>query len=75
MEAVLLDGSYCLSDQSFRGSLTGPAIDVKGMHPGEAWVEIDDNDPISSSNVMVLIMYQGDVRTALREGYGLKLLR
>jgi len=75
MEAILLDGSYCLSDKSFQGSLTGPAIDVRGYHPGEAWMEMRDDESVPSSNKVIAILLQGDVKTALREGYGARPLR
>ena len=70
-EAILLDGSYCLSDGSFRGSLYGPAIDTRGDHPGEAWVEIDAPDVTSTSNMCVAVL-QADVKAVLREKFGPK---
>ncbi len=72
LEATLLDGSYCLSDESFRGSQTGPSIDVKSAHPGESWTEITDKDFVPPSNRIVAFLSGGDVETALREGYGPK---
>ena len=43
-EASLLNGSYCLTDNSFKGEMVGPAIDTQGSHPGEQWELITDND-------------------------------
>lgn len=74
LEATLLDGSYCVSDESFRGSQAGPWIDVKGAHPGESWTEVADGDFALPSNRVIIIRAAGDVKTALREGYGSKSL-
>ena len=69
-DAILLDGSYCLSDGSFRGSLSGPVIATTGDHPGEAWVEIDVPDVMPTSNMCVAILHQPDVKAVLRERLG-----
>jgi len=74
-EAILLEGSYCLSGGSFRGRLIGPAVDVISDHPGEGWVELADNDPAPSSSVVITLLNRGGVRTALREEYGPKAVR
>lgn len=70
LEATLLDGSYCLSDESFKGTLIGPTIDLRGEHPGEAWVEITDRSLALPTNRILAVLYQGDVKTALRENVG-----
>jgi hypothetical protein len=43
-EATLLNGSYCVSEEKFKGVLSGPAVDtwLAGGSPGEAWTEIPD---------------------------------
>jgi hypothetical protein len=74
LEATLLNGSYCLSDNSFKGSQRGPWIDVKSAHPGESWTEITDRNFDPPSNRIIAILSRGDVKTALREGYGPKAL-
>jgi len=74
MEATLLDGSYCLTNNSFQGTQFGPLIDTQNMHPGEPWIEIKDDDPVmQQATRMIAIRYQGKVREALLEQLGSKL--
>src|SRR5262249_49257406 len=50
IEAHLLNGSYCFSNNSFVGSQAGPAVDMLGPAPGPGWEEIDTtNDPLPKS--------------------------
>lgn len=73
-EAILLDGSYCFSDQSFRGGSTGPLINIQATHPGKDWVEIDTEEMIPTRNIFTTILMDGDTAQALRDGYGTKSL-
>lgn len=70
MEAILLDGSYCLSNDSFRGTLTGPWVDIRGEDPGEHWMEITEQDFTLPPNWAITILCRGDVEQALREKVG-----
>jgi len=74
-EATLLDGSYCLSDGSFKGSQSGPMISLRDKHPGPSWVEVTDRDLVPPANRITAIRCSGDVRTALRQSYGPQLVR
>ena len=74
LEAILLNGSYCLSDKLFKGSQRGPWIDMKSVHPGEDWTEITDRNFDPSSKRIISILSGGDVKTALLEGYRPKAL-
>ena len=73
MEATLLDGSYCLTDKSFQGTLQGPWIDTQSTHPGEAWTEIDDADFSLPTKSMLAILIHGNANEALREHLWSKL--
>lgn len=70
LEATLLEGSYCLTDGSFAGSQTGPRIQVRSGHFGRSWTEIADGDCALPANRIVVILYGGDVATALRKEFG-----
>jgi hypothetical protein len=67
VEATLLNGSYCISNNSFRGSFTGPWIDTQNTHPGDAWVEIDEPNFVLPKNTMLAILYSGDIKDALKK--------
>jgi hypothetical protein len=74
-EAVLLKGSYCLSNDSFKGTITGPSIDTWGRHPGEeGWEEITDHNFALPLNRSLCILSGTDVRSVLQEALGDKLL-
>jgi len=55
LEAQLVNGSYCLTNQSFTGTQFGPVIDTWGPHPGSAWEEIDSNYPLPLNMVMCIL--------------------
>lgn len=73
MEAILLDGSYCLTDKSFQGTQFGPWIDTQSVHPGKPWTEIDETGFSMPDNRMIAILYHGNVKDALQEKVGPKL--
>jgi hypothetical protein len=75
LEATLLNGSYCLSDETFRGTIIGPTIDTQGPHPGKDWIEILDRNFSLPANRVTAILYKGDLKSALRESLGTKSLR
>jgi hypothetical protein len=70
IEATLLNGSYCLNDNSFQGTIFGPSIDTCGEHPGDAWKEIIDIDFTLPENRIVAVLYRGKVKDALKEKLG-----
>jgi hypothetical protein len=57
-EATLLNGSYCLSEENFKGVLSGPAVDtwLAGGSPGETWTEIPDAAFTLPENRMVCVL-------------------
>jgi hypothetical protein len=40
-ECHLFEGSYCFTDENYRGSMRGPVIDTHSFHPGPDWVEVE----------------------------------
>ncbi len=69
-EAILLNGSYCLSDGSFKGTQRGPGIDMYGADPGPSWAEITEPNFTPGASRITAIRCGGDVRAALRQSYG-----
>lgn len=71
MEGILLNGSYCFSNESFKGTkaFPGPVIDTKSAHPGESWHEITDENFILPKNRILIILKRGDP-ACIREGIG-----
>jgi hypothetical protein len=74
MEATLLDGSYCLTNNSFQGTQYGAWIDTQSAHPGEAWTEIEGTDFSLPTNRMLAILYQGNAKEVLQEQLAPKLV-
>ena len=74
LEATLLNGSYCLSDETFRGTMMGPSIDMRCPHPGEAWTEITDRNFAMPANRVIVILTEGNLKDTLRESLGSKVL-
>jgi len=66
MEATLYNGSYSISNNSFRGTISGPWVDTKGVHPGDSWIEITDENFEMPKNRIVAILYSGHVKDALK---------
>jgi len=69
-EATLLQGSYCLTNRTFRGTMIWPSIDTWGATIGDAWQEVDVKDLPNSPNFVLTILSGSDVRSVLREKLG-----
>jgi len=73
-QASLIDGSYCLSNQSFIGSQTSPEVNVKGNHPGENWEEIKEkNFDLPSKHILIISPSKLDLKSLksiLHKKYG-----
>ena len=65
MEAILVDGSYVIDKQIFSGTQSGPFINIKSAHPGDAWEEIGEDELILPSQRMVAVLHRGDVKETL----------
>lgn len=71
IEAMLLDGSYIVSNSSFLGTQKGPVIALRESHPGNGWIRMTDDEKIPSSNRIIAVLSGGDIKTALRENMGM----
>jgi hypothetical protein len=76
IEAILVNGSYCVSDSSFKGDMVGPSIDTQGDHPGKDWVEITNmgTELNSQGSRVVMSLYHGNIKSTLKEKLGLESL-
>jgi hypothetical protein len=55
LEAHLVNGSYCFSNEKFKGSLSTPVIDMKSVHPGPGWEEIQSVDDSLSFKAIAIL--------------------
>lgn len=74
-EATLLNGSYCVSNGSFRGTQSGPSIDTWSEHPGDAWEELQSACSSLPLNSALAILWGTDVSRVLSEKLGSSPLR
>jgi len=58
VKAVLLTGTYSLTENRFVGSQSSPSIDTQGPNPGPAW-KLLDYQPDFPSSGMVAIIFAG----------------
>jgi len=66
-ESYLIDGSYCYSNDSFRGSIASPAVDTWNSDPGPGWERVKRDQVISSPLNVAIVMGSPDARELLRE--------
>jgi hypothetical protein len=69
-EASLFEGSYCLTNGSFRGTQVGPSIDTWGEHPGEHWEQLHGELSLLPSNGALTILGGSNVSGPLKEKVG-----
>ncbi len=67
VEATLLDGSYCMTNDSFSGTQFGPNVDMRGPHPGEGWIEMAESEIALPSKRLILVLSTGDVKRVFQE--------
>lgn len=67
-EWYLLNGSYSVTDKSFRGSQATPSLDMNGIHPGPGWEEVAEI-PDQMPKPCIAMFMQMDARARLVE-YG-----
>jgi hypothetical protein len=76
IEAMVVNGSYCLSNETFQGDIAGPWLDTQSEHPGEQWKEIVERDFTLPVNSLVNILYGSkDIDILLRDKLGPVLLK
>jgi hypothetical protein len=72
--AHLLNGSYSLTDGSFRGEQYSPSIDTFDP-PGKNWVEMAKDEPAPDGQPKVMMIMTGpDVRRTLTQHFSGKRL-
>lgn len=69
-DGVLLDGSYSFNNQSFKGVVEGPTIDMQSPNPGPDWEEVGIDEIGQQPNKLVLTAFCGSIATDLQEGLG-----
>jgi hypothetical protein len=74
LECYLIDGSYCYSDGSFRGSVRSPVIDTWSTHPGPGWERIERDQIIASPVQAAIIRGSADIKGLLRQSVAEKPL-
>lgn len=60
VEAWLLNGSYSITDQNFRGSFSTPFMDQWSAHPGPGWEVIPEPGELPTANVLHFYSYGGN---------------
>jgi hypothetical protein len=70
LEAHLLNGSYCISNGKFAGSMTTPIISLTGPSPGPGWDPIDLTEVPDGKPMVQAYLYAGGVKQELRESLG-----
>ncbi len=53
LEAHLLNGSYSILNDNYRGTLAMPILDMQGSTPGAGWEEISDNPKREGKGVVL----------------------
>ena len=71
MDAWRVNGSYSLTSNDFKGSISTPAVDTRSPHPGPGWEEIDEQDMVLQ-NMFHFVMHRGSVKEGLVERFGLE---
>jgi hypothetical protein len=69
-EAVLVNGSYSISNEAFRGEQYGPSIDTQADDPGPGWEIFSGQSPSPSANVMAICLLGPDIRVGLPQVIG-----
>lgn len=70
IEANLVNGSYCLTNDSFMGRITGPSFDTHNSHPGDGWVEVSGIDHRPLNSVFMILGVGQNIKGFLRETLG-----
>ncbi len=74
-EASLLNGSYSLMDDTFRGEMHSPYIDMQGSSPGDHWDLIAAKDFVLPQNAILMILFPpANVKEQFQNGFGLRRL-
>jgi hypothetical protein len=74
IEAYEVNGSYEFTHGDFKGQLATPAIDRFSSEPGPGW-DLLDQPPEPRGNVAIIILHKGNVKDALLESMGQKVIK
>jgi len=66
-DAILFDGSHSISNNSFRGTITTPRVNLRNEDPGNDWMEIADKRFVFPKNKILTILYESHGEGVLRE--------
>ena len=67
IEAILLDGSYSITNNEFIGTQTGPVIDMQGYTPGPSWEPLGERPAHAGESCAVVVRYRADRKEELVE--------
>lgn len=65
VESWLVNGSYSITDNNFRGTIATPAIDTFSLHPGPGWEQIDPSE-VDRTRFAAIYFIADDSEEALR---------
>lgn len=74
LESYFINGSYCYSNESFRGSIGSPLIDTWSNAPGPGWERIERDQVVTSPINMAIVRGSPDVRKLLDDAVANKPL-
>lgn len=66
LESWLVNGSYSLTDNDFKGRISSPSIDTWSSHPGPGWEQVDSSDLAETRNAISMYFFGGDVEAVWR---------
>lgn len=72
-KAILLNGSYCLTNNNFFGEQRGPWIDTWSANPGPQWERVERPIKLPEPSVSITL-YSSDIHGLLRQVMGSKTL-
>ena len=66
-DAILYNGSHSILNNSFRGTITTPQVNLRKEDPGNDWIEITDKRFVFPKNKILTILYESHGEGVLRE--------
>jgi len=64
---ILYKGSHSISNNSFRGTITTPLVNMRNENPGDDWIEITDRGFVFPKDKVITILYNSHGEGALKE--------
>ena len=66
-DSILYNGSHSILNNSFRGTITTPQVNLRKEDPGNDWIEITDKRFVFPKNKILTILYESHGEGVLRE--------